>query len=391
MGLWKDKTRKDWRYSFQALGESYAGGGFPTRREAATAREERRKQIKETRPTETAMVFSDLSNKYLDHAKRKFVPDTYKRKVFACTQFIESQGDIPIVQITPLHIHNYLSAIPTNTGYNEHREELSTVFNWIKKTYAAQLPFMVNPCTAVDKMPEISKEKDIPSEEELLRIIAAAKPGDEKDLVLCCVHLLGRIDEILRLRWHEDVNFEKRVITLWTRKRKDGAYQSNPMPMGDSLYTILKQRWKDRKQERWVFYNENGGRNRDQGTRYLHRPKLMETICKRAGITPIGMGKRTLWRGKEKGKTIDAPLYYGFHSLRHFTASYLADHEQISLKTVSGLLRHKNLRTTEIYLHHLEPSHKTAIAKMEVLFASKKDDPQASPASIKQEGSGIPS
>jgi len=39
-------------------------------------------------------------------------------------------------------------------------------------------------------MPEIEKEKDIPTEEELLRIIAAAKPGDEKDLVLCCLHLL---------------------------------------------------------------------------------------------------------------------------------------------------------------------------------------------------------
>lgn len=390
MGLWKDKIRKDWRYSFQCLGETYAGGGFQTRRDAAAAREDRRKVVKETRPTETVMAFSDLSNKYLDHAERKFVHDTYKRKVYVCTQFIESQGDLSIDQITPLHIHNYLSTITTNSGYNEHREELSTVFNWIKKTYTRQLPFLVNPCPAVDKMPEVSKEKDIPTEEEFLRIIAAAKPGDEKDLVLCCAHLLGRIDEILRLRWHEDINFEKRVVTLWTRKRKDGAYQSNPMPMDDGLYAILKIRWKARKQEKWVFYNARGGKDK-QGGRYLHRPKVMEAICKRAGITPIGKGRRTKWRGKDKGTVYEAPLYYGFHSLRHFTASYLADQEQISLKTVSGLLRHKNLHTTEIYLHHLDPSHKTAIAKMDALFAPKKEDPQASPASIKQEGSGISS
>ena len=386
MGLWKDKTRKDWRYAFQCLGQRYAGGGFQTKREAATAREGRRKEIKETQPAETVMAFSDLSNKYLDHAERKFVPDTYKRKAFACKRFIASQGDLPIDQITPLHIHTYLSTLPTNSSYNEHREELSTVFNWIKKTYSAQLPFLVNPCIAVDRMPEICKEKDIPTEEELLRIIAAAKPGDEKDLVLCCVHLLGRIDEILRLRWHEDINFEKRIVTLWTRKRKDGAYQSNPMPMDDALYAILRQRWKDRKQEKWVFFNPRGGAEKT-GDRYFHRPKVMESICKRAGITPIGKGRRTLWRGKDKGKVVEAPLYFGFHSLRHFTATYLADQEQISLKTVSGLLRHKNLRTTEIYLHHLDPSHKAAISKMDELFKPKKVDPQASPASIKEKGS----
>lgn len=336
------------------------------------------------------MAFSDLSNKYLDHAERKFVHDTYKRKAFACKCFIESQGDLPIDQITPLHIHNYLSTILTNSGYNEHREELSTVFNWIKKTYARQLPFLINPCTAVDKMPEVSKEKDIPTEEELLRIIAAAKPGDEKDLVLCCVHLLGRIDEILRLRWHEDINFERRTVTLWMRKRKDGAYQSNPMQIDNALYAILKHRWEGRKQEKWVFFNPRGGAEKT-GDRYLHRPKVMEAICKRAGITPIGKGTRTIWRGKDKGKVIEVPLYFGFHSLRHFTATYLADHEQISLKTVSGLLRHKNLRTTEIYLHHLDPSHKIAISKMDDLFSSKKDDPQASPTSTKKEGSGISS
>jgi integrase len=326
------------------------------------------------------MGLEELANQYLDHAQRKFVVDTYKRKCNVCKKFLESQGNLPVDQISPLHIHNYLKTLPSNSSYNEHREELSTVFNWIKKTYVGQLPFLLNPCIAIDKMPEIEKEKDIPTEEELLRIIAAAKPGDEKDLVLCCLHLLGRIDEILRLRWKEDINFDKRIVTLWTRKRKDGAYESNPMPMDDVLYDILWQRWKSRDQDKWVFYNSK------TRTRYLHRPKVMASICQRAGIAPIGNGKRKLWRGKDKGKVVEVPLFYGFHSLRHFTASYLADQEKVSLKTVSGLLRHKNLRTTEIYLHHLDPSHKAAISKMDDKFTSNNEYPQAPPASITEKG-----
>ncbi|HEY5498696.1 MAG TPA: PAS domain S-box protein [Syntrophales bacterium] len=56
---------------------------------------------------------------------------------------------------------------------------------------------------------------------------------------------------------------------------------------------------------------------------------------------------------------------------------HLDDRDKVSLKTVSGLLRHKNLRTTEIYLHHLDPSHKEAISKMDDKFTSKNEDPQA--------------
>jgi integrase len=50
------------------------------------------------------------------------------------------------------------------------------------------------------------------------------------------------------------------------------------------------------------------------------------------------------------------PKYYGFHSIRHFMASYLMDEHKVSLKTVSGLLRHKAVRTTEIYLHSVDSS-----------------------------------
>lgn len=46
MSIWKDKTRKDWRYAFQFNLKRYAGGGFTNRRDANTAQSVRKKQVK---------------------------------------------------------------------------------------------------------------------------------------------------------------------------------------------------------------------------------------------------------------------------------------------------------------------------------------------------------
>ena len=53
----------------------------------------------------------------------------------------------------------------------------------------------------------------------------------------------------------------------------------------------------------------------------------MRGICKRAGVP-----------------------YYGFHSIRHYVANLMADKLKVSTKRISRLLRHTNVRTTEIYL-----------------------------------------
>jgi integrase len=209
--------------------------------------------------------------------------------------------------------------------------------------------------------------KRLPSEEEILKMILAARPGDEQDILMCCIHLLGRIDEALRIRW-EDVNFEQKVVVLWTRKRKDGAYEPDEQPMNQDLYDVLKGRWESRTQETWAFYNP------DTGTRYFHRPKMMASICKRAGIAPLGKTKRRIWRGKKKGTCRDVDLYYGFHALRHFMASHLVDQEKVSLKSVSRLLRHKTLKTTEIYVHSIEESVRFAMGSVEGKFTLKSEE-----------------
>lgn len=381
MGIWKDKIRKDWRYDFQYRGKRYAGGGLASRREAIAERENRKKEVRQLpEQQKTAMAFSDIAKEYLDHSARKHADGVYKYKAFVYANFIKFSNDPPFSEITPQQIRKYLDTRPTNHNYNAHRKDLSTVWTFAKTQMGIDIP---NPCQIVEKLPHTPKPKYIPPEDIILKLIMAADPvTDEQDLILTVIHTLGRIDEVLRLKW-DDVNFENKTVTLWTRKRKNGAYESDALPMGEDLYTVLRARWKTKKQGTWVFFNE------DTEDRYYHRPKLMAGLCKRAGIPPVGWSKRKISKGPHKGKLKDHPLYPGFHALRHFMASFLADQEKVGVKAVSGLLRHKNLRTTEIYLHSIDEGQRIAIDAIQGKFTSKKDDPQALPTSTKEKGVAV--
>jgi integrase len=369
MGIWKDKDRKEWIYKFQYRGDQYGARGFKTRREASAAREQRREVVRtQAKTIQTDTGFRTMANEYLDIAERKYVHDVYLRKTHAFRGFLKVNNDLPIEQVEPKHIHNYLKTLKGNSLYNEHRHELSALFNWVKKYYHTKFPFLINPCIGVESMTHVTAEKEIPTEKEVLMMIAASS-GDERDILLTCLHTLGRIDEVLRLRWHEDVNFEKRIVILWTRKRKNGAYEPDALPMNQDLYDVLWKRWRSRKQDKWVYYNEL------TETRYMARPRMMHSLCERAGIKPLGYTKRKVHKGKDKGKVQDFPVYYGFHALRHFMASYLMDEKKVSLKTVSGLLRHKNLKTTEIYLHQVGEAHRNSLTGIEGKFTLEMSNP----------------
>jgi integrase len=56
---------------------------------------------------------------------------------------------------------------------------------------------------------------------------------------------------------------------------------------------------------------------------------------------------------------------YGFHTLRHFVASYLFDKKKVSLAVISKLLRHKNLQTTERYLQAIDPRFRETMRLLE--------------------------
>jgi integrase len=98
---------------------------------------------------------------------------------------------------------------PSNNNFNVHKKDLSALF-----TYAKDILNVVdfNPVLKIKNLPHNRKDRIIPSEECIIKLMLAADPTtDEHDLLTVLLHTLARIDEILRLTW-ADINFEKRIL-----------------------------------------------------------------------------------------------------------------------------------------------------------------------------------
>jgi len=338
MGLWRDKTRGDWCYKFMHQRRTYGGRGFATKGEARTAREERRKEVKSPKPeTPTDTAFSVIANQYLDWSERRHVKKTYEYKRLVLKRFMAFlKADPDITEVTPRQVLDYLQTRPTKHNFNVNRKELSAFFAYSVKPLHVVVR---SPLDEIEKLPENEPVKYVPPHKDIERVILAATP-EQQNLLLVIVHTWARVNEILRLRW-EHVNLEQRYVLLGTRKRKGGGMAYDPFPMNDSLYVILKAMWNDRKQDAWVFWNKK------ESAPYNRRPKMMKKLCERAGVK-----------------------HFGFHALRHYVATYAKDKEKQPMGVISRLLRHKSLRTTEIYLHSMPGAVQEAVAKMDGIFVA---------------------
>jgi len=266
------------------------------------------------------LTASSAATQYLDDVQARMSRQTYieKQSVFRLLfRFISV--DIPIEDIGVGQSMAFLSAQFKARGGNAangDRKNLCAWWSWSVEQLGVQAPC---PFSRVKKFPE-NRHPRIVAQETGLRKILDEETGQMHLLLLTMLHTAARAGETFRLRW-DDLDFERRTVRLWTRKRKGGGEEFDLVPMTEELAQAMLEH---KKNARSVFVF-----TQDNGQPLHHDLDIMDRLCKKHGVPR-----------------------FGFHGIRHLTASML-DAAGKPLALIQAVLRHKSATTTAKYLHSL--------------------------------------
>ncbi len=277
-----------------------------------------------------------LANEYLDHAKMTVVEKTYKdEKVPAFKRLLkEFNPEMIVDKLTPHDCLKFLSKQAksrSGNAANKDRKNLSAGWNWGVKFM--NLP-KDNPFMAVDPFPAEEKPRYVPPEEDFWKVFEVAT-DEQKILLLTFLHTSARRGELFRLRW-DDIDFARNLVRLGTRKRVGGSLEYNIVSITEELKQALFEKKKSSSSV-YVFCDE-------YGQPYKYRQHMMRRLCGKVDVKK-----------------------FGFHSIRHLSASILAS-EGTDIPNIQSQLRHKHLHTTSRYLHRLGAADNV----MEKVFGNRK-------------------
>jgi integrase len=226
-------------------------------------------------------------------------------------------------------VQDYLNntARASKATANKHLRLIKALFNFGIMTGILRS----NPCLGIQRFPNTPKKRYIPPASDIQKILSIAKPMD-RCYLLVMIHTLGRMREVNNLKW-EDVDFERRIITLYTRKAKCSDLKQNRVPINTTLEKILLTIPNNHE---YIFPNPLTNKP------YDHRKKFLGTLCRRADIKP-----------------------FTFHCLRHFGASLLDSHG-IPITEIQAILGHERPTTTDHYLQGIRGGTRTAIEHLDI-------------------------
>ncbi len=345
------KEGKKYRATVYHQGKRYTSL-LATKKDAKNWEIQKKKELKQiSKKQQNGMALLTLCTKYLDDAV-KFQPKTYQEKKSLARRILKCFGpEYPVDDITPEMILSYLNKRAslgdrqgkkntlknTNHAFNRDRKNLMAMWYW-GIDILDQMQGCYNP---VQKIKERSHDRGaqyVPPTADVLKMLAAAT-AEERVFLKCYLQTAARRSEIFRWTWAEDINFERRMVRLGSRKNKDRSMKYDWLPMSDNLYDSLMWWWKNRpvKNAMHVFVVSDP-LHANYGKPFTQRRGILKSICKRAKVHPIT-----------------------YHPLRRYVASVLADKHKVSSKTIQRVLRHNSLHETEKYIKNLNSDLKGII------------------------------
>lgn len=300
---------------------------FDTRAEALEWEVEQRKTPQSFTTPTASLTMLDLGTEYLDYSQKFAARTLWEKKAAFKALFKAVNPETDPIKVTPGQALKALQAVAKNqSGHaaNKMRKNLVAAWNWGTKYMG--LP-KVNPFL-IDKFPENRCPRYVPSESDFWKAFDAANPYDQR-MLLAYLNTAARKRELFDLTW-SDVDFANRRVRLWTAKREGGAKEFDWIPMTDDLIQALTEQ-REAVRGNLVFPDP------DTGEAFTSRQHYLQRLCKRAGV------ERFCW-----------------HSIRHLSASILIQNG-VPLPTIQRILRHKNLTTTQRYVHELDSARELMV------------------------------
>lgn len=265
---------------------------------------------------------------YLAHAERTVGRSTYVEKkthmqaffAFCNTNHIDSLG-----AITKPQVYVFLAAVQDERGAkvaNKYRKNLLSAWNWGMEC-VEDFPQTVSPFRGVKPFPVAQKDRYVPSEEDVVKVLQQAE-GQDLVLLLTLYFTGGRRGEIFRLSWERDIRLDIGKIRLSDQKTGTGQRRFRWLDMHPELAKALSW-WKEARpcEVDNVFMQTHC--DGALGQPFQQRNKFMERLCRRAGVKP-----------------------FGFHALRHKSAAITF--VSSGLNAAQVLMGHYRATTTDRYV-----------------------------------------
>lgn len=234
--------------------------------------------------------------------------NSYLQAVFGLYNFLHRNGELPYLKVLDDRNFSYVSPVGTN----------------VSSTY-----------TTFDGYLRANDHKSyVATKEDIALILAACRNNRDRLLILLMEETGLRIGEVLGIKYTQDIDFErKRIFVRYRTDNANGVFAKNAeeryMKISDKTFSLLN-----------VYLSENAALF--EKTDYLF----------------------IVLTGKTKGRPLSANAFYsslqtigkhaGLHVTNHMLRHYFADERRKanwSITEISKALGHRNIATTENYLH----------------------------------------
>lgn len=309
-----------WRYDFYKNKVRQRESGFPTKREAEAAQAEARKNLKGMNSGFISICVSRLRDLKQRRTKQYF--NENKKLIKKLIKLWKKKK-----KILREDVEDFLSPVAKQSHFvaNKELRFIKALFNHgIERDMTYD-----NPAGKMKYFPIEKKKKYIPPAKDVEKVLSVV-PESERLYLMAIICTLARVREINKLKWedtHED------YLVLRTRKSKNSDLTERAIAYNDTLTYVIQSM---PKVGEYVFCHPKTKKP------YDYRSKLLKSACKKAKV-------------KE----------FGYHALRHYGASKLAD-AGIPITDIQLILGHQRPTTTDIYLQSIRPSLKEAMKKLEI-------------------------